>query len=281
MMARFEEREVHVRRLAGWTGLAALVVVLPGCQTVDTTQGGVVGVQRDQRMLLSSAQVNQSAEKAYGDVIGKARSSGALNSNPAQVERVRRIAQRLIAQTGAFRTDAQGWRWESNVIASRDVNAWCMPGGKMAVYTGLLERLQPSDDELAAVMGHEIAHALREHGRERASQAMAQSIGVGVIGALLGVSGTTRDLSQALLDVTINLPNSRTHEVEADRIGVELAARAGFDPHAAISLWEKMQKIGGGQPPQFLSTHPSHESRIADLRVMADRVAPLYNAARR
>jgi predicted Zn-dependent protease len=110
---------------------------------------------------------------------------------------------------------------------------------------------------------------------------MAQSLGVGVVGALLGVSGSAMDLSQAVLDVTINLPNSRTHETEADRIGVELAARAGYDPRAAITLWEKMQRLGGSQPPQFLSTHPSHESRIADLRAMSERVMPLYQAARR
>jgi predicted Zn-dependent protease len=272
--------ERRVQRIARLI-LPAALAALAGCQTIDTTQPGEVGVTRDQRMMLSAGTVNNSAAEAYQQVIAKAQASGALNNNPAQVERVRRVAQRLIAQTGAFRPDAPGWKWESNVIGSKDVNAWCMPGGKIAVYTGLIERLQPSDDELAAVMGHEIAHALREHGRERASQAMAQSIGVGVVGAVLGVSGTALDLSTKLLDLTINLPNSRTHEVEADRIGVELAARAGFNPHAAVSLWQKMQKVGGGQPPQFLSTHPSHETRIADLRAMADRVAPLYQAARK
>jgi predicted Zn-dependent protease len=150
----------------------------------------------------------------------------------------------------------------------------------MAVYSGLAERLQASDDELAAVMGHEIAHALREHGRERASQALAQGIGIAVVGAVLGVSEGAQDLTQTVLDLTFNLPNSRTDEQEADRIGVELAARAGYDPRAAITLWEKMQKSGGGQPPQFLSTHPSHATRIADLRTYAARVMPLYEQAR-
>jgi predicted Zn-dependent protease len=129
-------------------------------------------------------------------------------------------------------------------------------------------------------MGHEIAHALREHGRERASQAMAQGIGIAVVGAALGVSGGAQDLTQLVLDLTFNLPNSRTDETEADRIGVELAARGGYDPRAAVSLWEKMQKSGGGQPPQFLSTHPSHASRISDLRGYAAKVLPLYEAAR-
>jgi predicted Zn-dependent protease len=155
-----------------------------------------------------------------------------------------------------------------------------MPGGKIAVYTGLIERLQATDEELAAVMGHEIAHALREHGRERASQAMAQGIGISVIGAALGMRGGVQDLTQVVLDLTFNLPNSRTDETEADRIGVELAARSGFDPHAAISLWEKMSKLGGSQPPQFLSTHPSHATRISDLRGYAAKVQPLYDAAR-
>ena len=129
-------------------------------------------------------------------------------------------------------------------------------------------------------MGHEIGHALREHGRERASQQMAQSIGIGVAGALLGLGSATQDLTQTVLDVTFNLPNSRTDETEADRIGVELAARAGYDPHAAVTLWKKMQKTGGSQPPQWLSTHPSHATRISDLAAYAAKVQPLYDAAR-
>src|SRR3990170_7143013 len=155
------------RALVTIAALAALI----GCQTVQTTQPGVVGVDRQQSMMVSSAQVNASAEKAYQQLVGGAAKKGQVNQDPAQVERVRGIARRLIAQSGAFRPDAPAWTWETNVIASKEVNAWCMPGGKIAVYTGLIERLQPSDDELAAVMGHEIAHALREHGRERASQA--------------------------------------------------------------------------------------------------------------
>jgi predicted Zn-dependent protease len=156
-----------------------------------------------------------------------------------------------------------------------------MPGGKIAVYTGLIERLQVTDDELAAVMGHEIAHALREHGRERVSQAQAQGVLIGVVGAVAGVSGPTLDLTRVVVDLTFNLPNSREHEIEADRIGVELAARAGYDPRAAITLWEKMGKAGGGQPPEFLSTHPNHATRISDLRVYASKVMPLYESARR
>src|SRR5512139_685228 len=238
--------------------LAALAARLAGCQTVSTTQPGVVGVDRKQTMIVSTADMNQSAGRAYVQTLGEAQKKGQLNRDAAQVQRVRAIAGRLIPQTGVFRADATGWQWQVNVISSKEVNAWCMPGGKIAVYTGLIEQLRATDDELAAVMGHEIAHALREHSRERASQAMAQGIGISVVGAALGVGGLGQDLTQLVLDLTFNLPNSRTDEVEADRIGVELAARAAFDPRAAVSLWEKMTKLGGSQPPQFLSTHPSH-----------------------
>ena len=260
--------------------LGALLVSLAGCKTVDTTQPGTVGVERRQSMLVSSDTVNRSAAKAYAQVLAEAQKKGQLNRDAGQLQRVRAIANRLIPQTGAFRADAPSWHWEVNVITSKDVNAWCMPGGKIAFYTGLIEKLQATDEEIAAVMGHEIAHALREHGRERASQAMAQGIGISVVGALLRLPGGAQDLTQTVLDLTFNLPNSRTDEMEADRIGVELAARSGFDPRAAVTLWEKMSKVGGSQPPQFLSTHPSHASRISDLQVNAGKVIPIFEAAR-
>jgi len=260
---------------------AAFSLLAAGCQTVQTTQGGAVGVDRQQSMLVSSESVNQSAARAYLQTTSAAAKKGQLNRDAAQVERVRAIARRLIPQSGVFRSDAPGWKWEVNVIASNEVNAWCMPGGKIAVYSGLIDRLQASDDEIAAVMGHEIAHALREHGRERASQAAGQGIAVGVLAAVTGAPAGAADLTQLVLDYTFNLPNSRTHEIEADRIGVELAERGGYDPRAAISLWQKMQKLGGGKGPEFLSTHPSHDTRIADLQVYAARVMPLYETARK
>jgi predicted Zn-dependent protease len=260
--------------------LAIAAIVLAGCKSVETTEPGVVGVDRRQNMLVSSRAVNGSAEKTYQKLIAEAGAKGLLNRDPAQLARIRGIAQRLIAQTAAFRADAPAWRWEQNVITSKEVNAWCLPGGKIAFYTGLIEQLQPTDDEIAAVMGHEIAHALREHGRERASQAMAQGIGIAVVGTALGLGGGVQDLTQLVLDLTFNLPNSRVDETEADRIGVELAARAGFDPRAAVTLWEKMQKLGKGQPPQFLSTHPSHANRITELREVSAKVLPLYEVAR-
>jgi predicted Zn-dependent protease len=257
-----------------------LLIVLAGCQSVSTTEPGTVGVERKQNMLVSSEAINQSADQAYRQVLGEAQKKGQLNTDQAQLARVRAIASRLIPQTGAFRADAPKWKWEVNVITSKEVNAWCMPGGKIAFYTGLIQQLQATDDEIAAVMGHEIAHALREHGRERASQQAAQSIGISVVGAVLGIGDLGQGLTQAVMDVTFNLPNSRTDETEADRIGVEVGARAGYDPRAAVSLWEKMQKLGGGQPPQWLSTHPSHGTRINDLKEYSAKVQPLYDAAR-
>src|SRR5581483_7295973 len=155
----------------------AAVTVLAGCETVQTTQPGVVGVDRKQHFLVSSDEMNAAA------------------------------------------ADAQKWAWEFHVLSTPEVNAWCMPGGKIAVYSGLIDKIKPSDDELAAVLGHEIAHALREHSREQASQQMAEQIGLGVLGAGLGLSDVTQQLSGMLLKVGFELPHSRTDETEADRVG--------------------------------------------------------------
>jgi predicted Zn-dependent protease len=260
---------------------ALTLAALCGCQTVQTTQGGAVGVERKQSMsfMVSSADMDRSAAQAYAQVLSDARKKGQLNQDPAQLARVRGIANRLIPSTAAFRSDAPGWKWEVNVITANEVNAWCMPGGKIAVYTGLITSLKITDEELAAVMGHEIAHALREHGRERASEQMAEQLGVQVLSVLTGINLETQ-LTDIIMNVTFNLPNSRTHETEADRIGVELAARAGYDPRAAVSLWQKMGRLGGDKPPQWLSTHPSDENRTRDVQNYAERVMPLYEAAR-
>ncbi|HEX5801691.1 MAG TPA: M48 family metallopeptidase [Azospira sp.] len=263
------------------TSLLAGLLVVAACTTVQTTRPGVVGVEREQTMLVSAATVNRQAESAYRQTLQQASKKGKLNEDPAQVERVRRIASRLIAATGAFRPDATAWKWEVNVLSSQDVNAWCMPGGKIAVYTGLLEKLRPTDDELAAVVGHEMAHALREHGREKSGQSTGLGIAAAIGGVLIGsYFGIDPSLGQNVLgtvgDLAFMRPNSREMEQEADRVGVELTARAGYDPHAAISLWQKMRQVSDGETPQWLSTHPSHETRIGDLKVNADRVEPLY-----
>ena len=261
--------------------VALVALGLAGCETVQTTQGGLVGVDRKQAMLVSSAEVNQAAAQEYHKVLAQARQQGKLNRNPVEVQRVRAITQRLIPSTAAFRSDAPRWQWEANVLTDQQVNAWCMPGGKIAVYSGLIEKLQLTDDELAAIMGHEIAHALREHSREQISQQMATGLAVNVAAAAFGLGDVGSQLANMVADVTFNLPRSRADEVEADRIGVELAARAGYNPHAAVSVWEKMLKSTSGGPPQFLSTHPSPANRLQDLKVYADRVMPLYQSARR
>ena len=277
---------MHRRIYLRWLSVLLAVLAVAACAPTRTTSGGAVGVEREQTMLLSAGEGNSQAEKAYKETLREAQGKNLLNRNAEQVARVRAIAQRLIPATGAFRSDAPGWRWEVNVLSSKDVNAWCMPGGKIAVYTGLIEQLKASDDELAAVMGHEIAHALREHGREKAGQSAGVGLAAAIGGALIGsYYGIDPGLGQKALgtvgDLAFMRPNSRGMETEADRIGVELAARAGYDPRAAITLWEKMGRVSGGQPPQWLSTHPSHESRISDLRIYADRVEPLYAAARK
>lgn len=260
--------------------LALILALLAGCATSQSTAPGKVGVERRQTLWVSAEEINQAAVRAYADALGKARNEHALNRDPQLVARVRAVAGRLIPVTAVFRPDAPGWKWGVNVVDSPELNAWCMPGGKMAVYSGLVERLQLSEDELAAVMGHEIAHALREHGRERASQAMATNFGLSIAGAALGAGRAQMDLAGLLTELTISLPNSRQFEAEADRVGVELAARAGYDPRAVLDLWRKMQKAGGASPPQWLSTHPSHENRLRDLADYSQRVMPLYRAAR-
>jgi len=260
--------------------VSVLLALLGGCQTVDTTKSGVVGVDRDQRMMVSAAEVNAGAQKAYAQMMAEAQKKGVLDKDPALVQRVQAITKRLIAQTPTFRDDAAKWPWEVHVITVDEVNAWCMPAGKMAIYTGLIQKLNATDDEIAAVMGHEISHALREHSREQISRQMGTQLGVGLVGALLGIGDMGQSIAGKVADVTLNLPNSRNAETEADRIGIELAARAGYDPNAAVTLWEKMSKLGGGQPPKWLSTHPPHQDRINDLRQYAQKVAPLYQASK-
>jgi predicted Zn-dependent protease len=267
--------------------VAALsVLTVVGCQSVETTEGGVVGVDRKQSMtsLVSAKEIEQQAAQEYGQLMAQAQKKGLLNQNPQHVQRVRTAAQRLIPHVKVFRPDAGTWKWEANVLTSKDVNAWCMPGGKMAVHTGLIERLSITDDELAAVMGHEIAHALREHARERIGRQMATQTGTAIGAVALEIFTGIRldpELAGTVSQAMFVLPNSREAEQEADRIGVELAARAGYDPRAAITLWQKMGKVGGGAPPEWLSTHPSNETRLKDLEVYAQKVMPLYQAASR
>jgi len=265
-----------LKRLAVLTALCGLAA----CETVQTTQSGVVGVERQQRMAVPSEAIDQAAAEQYAAVIAEARQKGVLNRNAAHVSRLQAVVKRLIPQTTHFRPDARNWQWEANVLSLPEVNAWVMPGGKIAVYSGLIDKLQLTDAELAAVVGHEMAHALREHARERASEQMVAGGVIAVGSAILGLGEVAQQGAEFAYMGLRGLPNSRRHETEADRIGVELAARAGYDPRAAVSLWQKMGQAAGGDPPKFLSTHPPREDRLRDLTVYAERVMPLYQAAR-
>lgn len=263
-------------------------LLLGGCATTQTTKSGAVGVERKQFVgLVSEKEAEEQSALAYQQTLKQAESKKVLNTDSAETQRVRAIAQRLIAQVGVFRTDAAKWNWQVNVLESKEINAYCMAGGKMMVYTGLLDEIKPTDDELAAVMGHEISHALREHVRERMSRAKAQQLGLLGAAALVGISTRSSDnavktvaLGGALATVAMTLPNSRTAEHEADQMGLELMARAGYNPNAAVTLWEKMNAKGGAKPPEFLSTHPSNDSRVNDIKRLVPTVMPLYEKAK-
>ncbi|MDR2239780.1 MAG: M48 family metallopeptidase [Zoogloeaceae bacterium] len=263
--------------------------LLAGCATTQTTNAGVVGVDRKQYVgLVSEEEAEKQSALAYQQTLQEAEAKKLLNQDSAETRRVRQIANKLIAQVGVFREDALKWDWQVNVMESKEVNAYCMAGGKIMVYTGLLDQIKPTDDELAAVMGHEISHALREHVREQMSRAKVQQYGLLGLAAVIGISTGSSDnavntiaLGGSLAAVALTLPNSRTAEQEADDLGLELMARAGYNPNAAVTLWEKMGAQGGAKPPEFLSTHPSDQSRIDDIKTLIPKVMPLYEQAKR
>lgn len=260
----------------------ALCSLLAACQAVNTTSGGAVGVERKQYMFgaLSTQEVNQMYAQSYQQTIREASSKGVLDKTSANARRLQTIANRLIPHTPIFRPDAAQWQWEVNLIKSPELNASCGPGGKIIFYSGIIEKLNLTDDEIAAIMGHEMAHALREHSREAMSRAYGVAMARQGAGALLGLGETSMALADTVVQYSLTLPNSRGNENEADLIGLELAARAGYDPNAAVTLWQKMAQAGGGAPPEFMSTHPSSSSRIASLQAAIPRVMPLYQQAR-
>lgn len=255
------------------------LIVVVGC--TSTTQEGSTGISRKQLMLLSSSQVDALALESYQGELSTAKGKGVLNTDKANLERIRKIADRLIPQVNAFRPDARAWAWEVNLETNNQLNAYCAPGGKIMFYTGIINQLKLTDDEIAAIMGHEMAHALREHGRERMSQAYAQQAGLGIAGALLGATQGQMSLANTAAQLAISLPHNRGQESEADILGLELAARAGFDPRASVTLWQKMaQASGGGGSPSFLSTHPSSGQRIKELQAAIPKVDPLFKQAK-
>ena len=250
-----------------------------GCVS-STTAAGSVGADRNQLMLVSEEAMEQSANESYAEVLKQAQESKTLNTNKMVTQRVQNIAAKLIKQTGTFRSDALDWDWQVNVITDDTVNAWCMPGGKIVVYTGIIEALNLTDGELAAVMGHEIAHALKEHSREQASHTALQNLGISVISDVTGMSDRGTNTMALLAQYALTLPFSRSHETEADHIGTELMARAGYNPYEAVNIWKKMSALSSAEVPEILSTHPSHETRIKDLQTIAEKVYPLYEAAK-
>ncbi len=271
---------MNVKYLAQTCGIALILALgLAACTT--TTQQGATGINRQQLLLVSSEQVEAMAAQSYQEELTKASSKRALNTDKANLERIRQIADRLIPQVVTFRSDALAWRWEVNLETRDDLNAYCAPGGKIMFFTGIINKLNLTDDEIAAIMGHEIAHALREHGRERVSQAYAQNAGLNLVGAITGMSQGTSALLQQAAQIGLTLPNGRGQESEADIIGLELLARAGYNPNAAVTLWQKMAAATGNSSGSFLSTHPGNAQRIRDLQAAIPKVMPLYQQARR
>lgn len=267
--------------------IQTVISVLVACcllvACANTSRPGVVGVERSQFMMISAAQIDRISAISYEQQAKAAQKKKILITSGPEYERLKTIANRLIPQTAVFRDDTRNWNWGLQLIDSPIVNATCAPGGRITFYSGIINKLNLTDDEIAAIMGHEIAHAVREHGREQVSQALAQNIISNVALAAAGAgSAQSIDAANQIMQYVLVLPNSRQNEREADAIGLELAARGGYDPRAAITLWQKMSKESQGKnPPEFLSTHPSNENRIKELSALIPKVMPLYEAAKR
>lgn len=256
--------------------LCAVALVVWGCAANPVTG-------RRQLLLVSENEAIAAGSSFYVQEIGKLRDQGKLNTDARQVQRLRTIAARIIPHAIAWRADAAQWNWKVNLIEDdKTVNAYCTAGGGIAFYSGLIEQLQATDDELAQVMGHEVAHALASHTRERMSIALASGLATELLGTTKAGASVGAQNIALVSALTWQLPNSRAGEAEADRIGIELAAKAGYNPEAAVQLWQKMSRLGGGGKGGFsmLSTHPSSSERIAALRELVPAMQPLYAAAR-
>jgi len=263
---------------------ALLFALLLGiCNVTAQTQQEGVEVKKSRLLLLPASTVERSAAQQYAQLMRSAAQKNVLNVDRQQVERLRNIARALIPHSLRFNKEAERWRWEVNLISSKTVNAFCMPGGKIAFFTGILDQLQLTDDEVAVIMGHEIGHALLEHGRARMSEQVLKSVGISVAAAVFNLGQLSAELLAQAANLAVSLPYARKQESDSDLVGMELAARAGYDPRAAAVVWHKMAKLGQaagkGQPPQFLSTHPSHETRIKEIEANLPKVLPLYKKA--
>lgn len=258
-------------------GMAVLLLSPDLAAAQDAGREGVeVGSNSLFSRLVPAETVEQSASQQYAEMLRQAAAQNALGGkNHPQVRRLRAIAQRIIPHAMGWNPRARDWRWEVNLIGSRQINAFCMPGGKIAFYSGILDQLKLTDDEVATVMGHEIAHALREHARARMAKNAATGIGANLLSNVLGLGQLGQTVTSYGAQL-LTLQFSRSDESDADLVGMELAARAGFDPRAGVTLWQKMATASRGAPPQWLSTHPSGNSRIADIQANLPRVLPLY-----
>jgi Zn-dependent protease with chaperone function len=270
------------------TLLAATLLVLacafPALAAEAPAHEGV-DVKKSRLLLLPKSTVENSSAQQYGQMMRAAAQQGALNTDRQQVERLREIARKLIPPAARFNPDAQRWRWEVNLISAKTVNAFCMPGGKIAFYSGIITALKLTDDEVAMIMGHEVAHALLEHGRARMSEQFLKQAGIGIVASLANLGQLSTSALAQVANVAITLPFSRHHETDADLVGMELAARAGYDPRAAANVWRKMSQLsaqsGSAQPKEFASTHPAHATRIREIEANLPKVMPLYESARR
>lgn len=259
-----------------------LIGLLTGCTGIQTTKPGVVGVERTQYMFsgYSAQDVNRSYLMTYRQGLRQAAAAGVLVTDSAAGKHLQNVATKVVMESYVFRPDAMKWDWAANLIDADIVNASCGPGGKIIVYTGLIVRIKPTDDELAILLGHEIAHALREHGREQASSNAVFELAGGVGANVLKAGAIGKTAISKALSTGVGRPFSRRDEEEADLIGLELAARAGYDPRAAITLWTKMGAVTkGSKMPTFLSTHPSSAERLKVLSEAIPKVLPLYQAA--
>ena len=267
---------LHARRRFAATLVAAGASLAVPAWARD---GVDVGSESRFTKLVSADQIEQAAAQQYAQMKQQAAQQRALgpDSHP-QVVRLRAISQRIIPFSSEWNERARSWKWEVNLIGSKQINAFCMPGGKIAFYTGILEQLQLTDDEVAMVMGHEVAHALREHARERMGKNMATQGAIGLGAAILGLGSIGRSVAD-MGGQLLTLKFGREDESEADLVGMELAARAGYDPRAGVSLWNKMAQASKGAPPQFMSTHPSGPTRIRDIEANLPRVEGLYAKA--
>lgn len=262
---------------------ATIFAPLPALAQQAVVQDGIkVRPLSTSRIFAGGTDFNEQSKLQYAQLVNEAKAKNALvpDSDP-QVKRLRAIAQRIIPFATRWNEAAASWNWQINLLNSDQVNAFCMPGGQIAFYSGIITKLNLTDDEVAVVMGHEISHALREHSREQASRQQTTGIFAGILGAVGQAYGITaaNEIASLGADVGFNLPFSRTHETEADLLGMELAARAGYNPDAASSLWDKMLSSGNAGTPQFLSSHPSPENRKATLQANAVKVRDLYNAS--